>query len=178
MVSKVARTTLKNEQRLEVLEYKNQNPKASQAIVADWVKTKFDLNVHPTTIGRLLKRKDDLEGDSSTKRFRTVRYPNLENVLSEWVIQHQAHVTLSDTILIEKAKYFAQQLDIPTGQFKFSAGWLSKFKKRHGIAKIKLHGEDASADHTAAATAIPELRGMLMEYDLRDIYNMDETVLF
>ncbi|CAG8835444.1 16359_t:CDS:2, partial [Cetraspora pellucida] len=52
------------------------------------------------------------------------------------------------------------------------------FKKWHGIAKIKLHKEDASADVDAATAAILKLNRLLEQYHLQDIYNMDETTLF
>ena len=69
-------------------------------------------------------------------------------------------------------------MNISEDEFKFSTGWLAKFKKRHGITKVKQHGESASADHTAVDTAIPEFRELLMQYNLQDIYNMVETGLF
>jgi len=45
------KTTLTNEQKLLVLKYKDSNPNATQ-----WVKTTLNLDIHPTTVGRLLKR--------------------------------------------------------------------------------------------------------------------------
>jgi Tc5 transposase DNA-binding domain len=178
MSNKITRTTLTNEQRLAVIRYKEKHPNTSQADIANWVKTTFGLDVHSTTIGRLLKRKGDLERDSSTKRLRAVQYPDLDNSMHEWVIRYQAHVILTDAILIEKARHFARLLNIPEDQFKSSAGWLEKFKKRHRIVKVKWHGEEASADHLAADAAIPELKELLIEYSKDDIYNMDETGLF
>ncbi|CAG8819754.1 20227_t:CDS:1, partial [Gigaspora rosea] len=105
-------------------------------------------------------------------------YPDLENALLEWILQNQDKIVLSDAILIEKAKSFAQILRIPEGDLKFSHGWLFKFKKRHSLGQITKHGEDASVDEDVVATAIPKLRELLRKYDLKDIYNMDETGLF
>jgi hypothetical protein len=119
-----------------------------------------------------------LEGDLFAKRSRTVQYPDLDNSMHEWVIRYQAHVTLTDAILIEKAKHFAQLLNISKDQFKFSTDWLEKFKKRYKITKVKRHGEDASANHLAANNAVSELKELLAEYNKNDIYNMDETGLF
>ena len=50
--------------------------------------------------------------------------------MHEWVIQYLTHVTLTDEILKEKAKQFAKLLYISEDGFKFSTGWLAKFKKR------------------------------------------------
>jgi hypothetical protein len=98
--------------------------------------------------------------------------------LLEWILQNQDKVILSDAILIEKAKNFAHMLCIPDGDFKFSHGWLFKFKKRHGLRQITKHGEDASVDNAVVTSVIFELQEILEEYDLKDIYNMDETGLF
>ncbi|CAK8690474.1 unnamed protein product [Clavelina lepadiformis] len=47
-------------------------------------------------------------------------------------------------MLKEKAKTFGEQLGVK--DFAYSNGWLNRFKKRHGIALQKLHGESAAAD--------------------------------
>ncbi|CAG8715027.1 21449_t:CDS:2, partial [Gigaspora rosea] len=80
----------------DIIDFKNKNPNISNVDLAEWVKKEFNLEVHPTTIGR----------------------------------------------------------------------------------QIKKHGEDASVDDDVVADAIPKLREVLKGYDLKDIYNMDETGLF
>lgn len=170
------KTTLTNKQRQDIVTYKSKHPSITNVELVDWVKKEFKLDVHPSTIGRLIKNKDDIRNNPTTKRQRTVQHPELENALLEWVLQNQERVILSDAILIEKAKTFAQMLEIP--DLKFSQGWLYKFKQRHGLGQVKKHGEDASVDDAVVAAAIPQLKELLKEYDLRDIYNMDETGLF
>ena len=149
---KIKRTILTNEL---VLKYKDSNPNtnATHVNVAQWIKTTLNLDIHPTTVGHLLKRNDikECENVSNSKRSRTVQYPDLENAMYEWVIQYQTHVSLTDEILKEK-------VNISKDKFKFSTGWLAKFKKRHNITKVKRHGESASADHAAVDIAIPEFR--------------------
>lgn len=175
---KITRTTLNNEQKMAVVKFKDQNPHTSNNDLVDWVKENFDLVVHPSTISRIIKGKDDIGENPSTKRQRALQCPEIEDALLEWVLRSQDRIILTDAILIEKAKNFAQMLHVSESGLKFSHGWLDRFKKRHGLKQIKKHGEDASADHAAATAAIPQLRKLLEEYDLRDIYNMDETGLF
>ncbi|CAG8489193.1 2143_t:CDS:2 [Dentiscutata erythropus] len=146
MSSKKQKNTLNNEQRKEVIEFKDKNPNISHVDLATWVKNKFNLEVHPTTIGRLVKNKDDI-GDNPTKKR-------------------------------QKHKTFAKILKIPNDNLKFSHGWLFKFKRRHGLEQIKKHGEDSSVDDNVVAIAVPQLKEILKEYSLKDIYNMDETGLF
>ncbi|CAG8731540.1 22072_t:CDS:2 [Cetraspora pellucida] len=169
------KTTLTNKQRQDIITYKSKYPNISNVELVDWIKKKFKLDVHSSTIGCLIKNKEDIESNPAAKRQRTVQHPELENTLLEWVLQNQERVILSDAILIEKAKTFAQMLEIP--DLKFSQGWLYKFKKRYGLGRVKKHGEDASMDDAVVAAAIPKLKELLEEYDPKDIYNMDETGL-
>ena len=92
------------------------------------------------------------------------------------ICQHQ--VVLSDAVLIEHAKSLASKLEIPEGALNFSVGWLQKFKKRHSIHQVKLHGEGASVDLTVVSEALPQLRNICGNYPPERIYNMDETGLF
>ncbi|CAG8854478.1 23208_t:CDS:2, partial [Gigaspora margarita] len=75
------KTTLTNKQRQDIIAYKSKNPNISNVNLAEWVKKEFKLDVHPTTIGYLIKNKDDIGSNPSTKRQRTVRHPELENSL-------------------------------------------------------------------------------------------------
>ena len=87
-------------------------------------------------------------------------------------------MTLSDALLIEHAKLLASKLEIPEGALNFSVGWLQKFKQRHSIHQVKLHGEGASVDLAAVSEALPQLQNICSNYPPERIYNMDETGLF
>ncbi|CAG8827806.1 28677_t:CDS:2, partial [Gigaspora margarita] len=112
------KTTLNNEQRKEVIAYKEKNPSISHV----------DLTIH---------------------------CPDLVNILLEWILQNQDKIVLSNAILVKKVKSFAQKLNIPEGDLKFSYGWLYKFKKWHGLEQITKHGEEASVDKNVIATLFP-----------------------
>ncbi|CAG8821627.1 38594_t:CDS:1, partial [Gigaspora margarita] len=77
------KTTLTNKQRKDIIEFKNNNPNTSNVDLVKWVKEEFGLEVHPITIGRLLKNKNDIGDNPSKKRQRTVQYPDLDNALYE-----------------------------------------------------------------------------------------------
>jgi hypothetical protein len=104
-MSKIIRTTLINEQKLAIIKYKDENHNVSHINIVNWTKV------------MLLKRKGDLRGNLSAKRLKVVQYPDLENPMCEWVIQYQTHVTITDAILTEKAKRFAQLLNLSEDQF-------------------------------------------------------------
>ncbi|CAG8550150.1 24727_t:CDS:2 [Gigaspora margarita] len=65
------KTTLNNEQRKEVIAHKEKNPSISHIDLASWVKKKFGLEIHQSTIGHLLRSKDDIGNNLSAKRQRT-----------------------------------------------------------------------------------------------------------
>lgn len=175
---KETKTTLTNEQRKAIIAYKDKNPNISQADIVNWIKQTMGLDVHQSTIIRLLKNKDAIGENPLAKRQRTVQHPDLEDTLYEWILQSQDHIILSDDVIIEKAKNLAKLFHISENDFKFLHGWLYKFKKRHSLKRIVKHGEDASVDDAVIEEALPQLREILKEYDLKDIYNMDETGLF
>ncbi|CAG8854628.1 35520_t:CDS:1, partial [Gigaspora margarita] len=83
------KTTLTNKQRQDIVTYKSKHPSITNVELVDWVKKEFKLDVHPSTIGRLIKNKDDIGNNPTTKRQRTVQHPELENALLEWVLQNQ-----------------------------------------------------------------------------------------
>ena len=83
---------------------------------------------------------------------------------------------ITDAILLEKCKYFAERLNCK--EFIGSSGWRSHSKARNGISLKLLHGEGASIDSSVALNGRRELRKVTSAYDPRDIYSMDETGLF
>ena len=77
-------------------------------------------------------------------------------------------------MLIMKAKKFGEDLAVTF--FQYSRGWLSRFKKRHGIRLFKSHGEAGSAQASVVQNGREQLRDELR--NPKDVYNMDETGLF
>jgi hypothetical protein len=61
---------------------------------------------------------------------------------------------------------------------KFSSGWLDGFKRRHKIKKQKQHGEAGSADLAGSEERMIEMRNIVNEYEMDDMYNMDEAALY
>lgn len=69
---------------------------------------------------------------SNKVKHRSAKHENLETVLMQWFGQMRAKgALLSDKLVSTKALSLAEKLQL--ADFKASDGWLSKFKKRHGI---------------------------------------------
>ena len=99
--------------------------------------------------------------------------------MSLWVENVTAGgVTLTDLLIKEKAKVFAQAFNIQESELMFSNGWLEKFKKRNNIQRYRAHGEAGSAPLESLTEERTKLRRLLGRFTLDRIYNIDETGLF
>jgi hypothetical protein len=63
-------------------------------------------------------------------------------------------------------------------RFSYSEGWLTGFKKGHGIKAIVLHGEAESANKDGIALARGNVCRLLEGFIADDIFNKDETGVF
>jgi Tc5 transposase DNA-binding domain len=118
---------------------------------------------------------------SNQYRQRDAAYPDLEAALYQFQVRMtQKGAAITGEILQEMANKIWDRLpqysalDRP----KFSYGWLHKFKQRHNIRQQIRHGEAAQINRKALEEDLKELRLVCNEYQLQDIYNMDETGLF
>lgn len=114
------------------------------------------------------------------KSMKGSKTPDLDKVMIDWFKQRRAeHVPLTGPMIIAQAKRYHEELNLTT-PCKYTFGWLDKFKKRHGIRQIRIHGEKISADHDSAEVFIDEIAAIIKEENisLEQIYNADETALF
>jgi len=99
--------------------------------------------------------------------------------MSLWVENVTAGgVTLTDLLIKEKARVFAQAFNIQETDLILSNGWLEKFKRRNNIHRHHRHGEAGSAPLESLPEERTKLRRILGQYTLDRIYNIDETGLF
>jgi hypothetical protein len=61
-----------------------------------------------------------------------------------------------------------------------SNGWLGRFKERNGLKEMKRHGEAGSSNAETVEKERKRMQDLIREsgYELRNIFNMDETGLF
>ncbi|RNA34139.1 Tigger transposable element-derived [Brachionus plicatilis] len=130
------------EQKKEICLFASDNPWSKQNYLCIYFSEKFEQNIPTTTMSDILKnRKNYLNSESiNSYRIRNSKYPELEDALFLWFNEKRfVGLPISDDILISKANEFGIMLNIK--DFKYSTGWLDKFKKRNHISNIKLHGE-------------------------------------
>lgn len=150
----------------------------------------LDYGVGETTVRDILKKKDKLvnfasmsDNASAMKQRKTMKsstFEELDSALAEWLAQVRNEGTpINGPIIAAKAKTFFDLLGLQ-GNFDASSGWLTRFKQRHGIREIGLHGEKLSGDQQAAVDFQHEFEEFVLKEDLsfEQIYNADESGLF
>jgi hypothetical protein len=99
-----------------------------------------------------------------------------------WVVKAMAaRIQLTGAVLREKWKKFADIVGIPEDErLDLSEGWLTCFKNRNGLKERRRYGEAGSADPEAVAKEKKRVAELIAKYgyELRDVFNMDETGLF
>ena len=170
------RTILIAAQKCEICETKEKEPNLSNVALAQ------KYNIGKSTVTDILNEKERwlaISGDQGKiKKFRGPKWPQLENALSLWVDNAlNTKQDIDGNILKTKADLFARRFSIE--DFHQSEGWLTGFKKRHGLRQFQKQGEALSAP---SAESIENdriaLQQFLNHYDPEDIWNGDETGLF
>ncbi|XP_074359320.1 CENP-B homolog protein 2-like [Apium graveolens] len=179
----VKKSAITDKIRSAICEYKKENPGVSQKDLQAWVHQKYDLDISQSTISNTLKRASEYLSDerkqSDVKKHKSAKYPELEKVLFEWFLQRQDKVNMSGEIIQEKGKELMKKMyGESNSDFSFSSGWLERFKARYGIKSYRRFGESGSVMMENIENALPGIRSKLDQFQLKDIYNMDETGLF
>ena len=78
--------------------------------------------------------------------------------------------------LIEKARQIAEARGKPN--FKGSNGWLTKWKARHNIKRVRICGESGDVHGETVQSLKERLPEVVRGYDKDNIWNMDETGVF
>ena len=182
---KSKRVILDVKQKLEIIKYHECNPKRSQQEISNYFTELWKIDVKRRTVGDIIHtsgkkrtRDSELEVSSSPrKRIRMAHHENMEDALYMWFTNARAkNVPVTDDILKLKAKKFGDDLGV--NDFKYSNGWLNRFKTRHGISCHVISGESAGINPDLIFDGRVKAREAMSNYDLKDIFNVDETGLF
>jgi hypothetical protein len=120
--------------------------------------------------------------DRTAKRVRQTEHPEVTEMMDLWVSKAMGDgILLTGEVLRQKWIKFADLVGIPTDdRLNLSNGWLRHYKGRNALKELKHHGEAASVN----AQTVEKERKRIQElikmygYELRNIFNMDETGLF
>jgi hypothetical protein len=85
-------------------------------------------------------------------------------------------VILTDLLIKEKARVFAEAFNIQENELVFSNSWLQKFKKRNNIYRFHIYGKSKSAPLASFLKERAKLYQLLSRFTSNQIYNIDKTV--
>lgn len=122
-----------------------------------------EYNIAPSTVSRLKKCKKSIQKAINTYRNDTHRrsvrgtfHPKMENALHKWYLeQKKCGVDITTNAIRVKAREFYTKLRENNLEFRASAGWVEKFKRRYGIRlkgaykKKPLQEEDEDSDNNS-----------------------------
>ena len=172
--------------KAKIIEHKHNNLKITHIDLAKWARKEFHLAKQPSEscISRTLRNEEKYLSiswqDQEIRRTHVVTNEVLEEALVTWVLQkqHQRLVVSSEAIQ-EQGRRFAERLGLEKIP-EFSKGWVSTFCKRNVFRKFRQHGEsgDAPINMPEVQATLIAIKAEIASYDLKDVYNMDETGLF
>ncbi|KAH6933569.1 hypothetical protein HPB50_016341 [Hyalomma asiaticum] len=121
-------------------------------------------NIPKSTLSRILKNKETIEGAVENGTFTSKRMRTTPS-----------NFPISGPILEQKAREIA--LHMGAENFAVSDGWLSRFKKRHGLVFKAISGESAAVNRDVCTDwQQGRLQEILANYEPRDVFNDYETV--
>ncbi|GBM89638.1 Jerky, partial [Araneus ventricosus] len=96
------------------------------------------------------------------KTLHQPRNTDVDEVLMEWIRQqHSEKVQLDRSLIMAQAKLFHEPLGIQTA-CKYSSGWFTKFKKRHGLRILSICSDKVSADHESGEAFVKEFTELFL----------------
>jgi len=178
-------------QRIQILDWHHKNGKNQTATAKHFDPIYPNLQLKQPLLSRWLK--DEAEWreqwaqagtkcNRNVKRVRQTEHPQVSEMMDLWVSKAMNDkILLTGEVLRQKWNAFATLVGIPEDErLKLSDGWLTRFKDRMGLKEMKRHGEAASSTAETVEKERKRIQELIEEYgyELRDIFNMDESGLF
>ncbi|CBY00671.1 hypothetical protein LEMA_P018010.1 [Plenodomus lingam JN3] len=131
--SSTPRKTLTDSDRRRMCQYHEENPTVKQTEIGAM------FGVERSTVSKVLRQKEKYlyqdDGSRSPIKRSKGKFPDIERTLSNWARNHQRQgLPLSDAIIREKARFFAQTVGNSESHLKTnSTSWLEKFKQKNHL---------------------------------------------
>jgi Tc5 transposase DNA-binding domain len=187
-------------QRIEILDWyhKHSGPKKSQVktaahfdkiypnlrlkqlIISDWVRNEMKWNEMKWQ--KEWTDQQSLGKAANLKHMKQTEHPQVNEMLELWVAKAMRDgVRVMGEVLQQKWHKFADLKNIPWDErLTLSEGWLTAFKRRCGLKEFRTHREAGSVDPAKVEIECKRIHKLIQKYgyQLKDIFNMDETGLF
>ena len=120
------------------------------------------------------------KGFKHLKRENHQKFKTINTVLYKWFKKCEAYgIYVSDSLLKEEVINIKGLLNNPDlNDFKDCEGWLDKWKLSYSIREMQISGESFDVWEVTVGSWMERLRELCKEYQLRDIWNIDESGCF
>ena len=141
-----------------------------------------DYDVGKSTVTSIIGSRDKIQmaykdnpKDQQKSLKGAEKYVDVDEPLYEWFVNNRAaKKEITEHLILAAAKKISQRLNHPVDAINES--WVQRWRQRHGIHYIMLHGEGADCpDFTPWMNWV---KSILDQYALKDIYNWDAAALF
>ena len=154
-------------EKVKIINYAGENPHLSSRKLAE----KFSCGSKKLTDWKCC------ENSSLKKKERSEEFQDINNAEWHWFcMAREALIPVSGPMIQEEALQIALKLNV-TG-FTGSNGWLEKRKTRHNVKQFSVTGEDGEVNAETLESWTERLPEIVKGYELKDIWNADETGLF
>ena len=178
-------------QRNEVLDWYHANGKNQSKTAKHFESVYPNIMIKQPLVSAWVKNEkkwwDDMERGSqdsraNVKRAHQTQHPEVTEMMDLWVLAAMAdRINLTGEVLRQKWSTFADMVGVPKeDRLNLSDSWLTRFKAWHNLKEIKCHGDAGSAIPSTVEAERKAMKEFIKKskYELRDIFNMDETGLF
>lgn len=174
------RVCLAAKQKKAICLYANENKLLSQQEIADHFSLIWGFQMKRRTIGDIIAEREkwlDSNDENPFLKNRSAQHESMEKALFLWFSGVRArNLPVSDEILKAKGKELGEKLGVTN--FLYSNGWVQRFKKRFAISSRVISGESAGIDSETIDEGRRKANDIIAKYDLKDVFNMDETGLY
>lgn len=136
-----------------------------------------------STVSKVLRQKEKYlhpeDGSKSPVKRTKGKVPDIERALSNWAKNARKQgLLLTDSMIREKAKYFAQNCGVSESHFKPNPTWLEKFKMKNNLHRHNSSDSDRCMSpirHHSRSASLQSLPGTVVASPMSGSRSQDST---
>ena len=175
------KTTLTNEQKKEIIEYKKKNKTQTNVFIATLFSKKFKTEIDSRSVGNYLKDSSKIPEQSinapKMTKGQVLKFKSIDEYMGAYIDKIGVKSGfINDKLIMKKTEIYAAKQGI--NNFTAPRGRFDKFKNRHGLKQRKHWGETHEIEEVNFDVFLTEITGAVEKYGQKNVYNIDETGLF
>ncbi|BFZ15182.1 hypothetical protein BsWGS_18221 [Bradybaena similaris] len=176
-MAKRTRVLLTLEERVKVIK-RSKSGDSSRKLAADFKVGKTQILAILKGGNDIIRRWEDGEnGDRKVSKVRKSTYEEVNSIVWDWFCNTRArNIPVTGKMIQEQAVLVATERGFD--DFSGSNGWLDRWRTRHNVRFGSLCGESGDVSADVVADWTKRLPDLCAGYELKDIFNADETGLF